>query len=368
MGRIPRHVTPRTTGRIPPGRMTGRVPGHAPRASRTHPPSAVGASARPCRAVCRPPPNSEADDGRTGMGATPAGDAAALGTRPGAAAEAGEGTVAQGAEAVAERATAPRASVVAAVVAAAGEGASKFAEQAKESLAQRESALSAREAQFAELQRVHTERMRFRLHAASPASARDSAFPPYTHCATATAAVSTASPSGIPSRAEGGDSGCAAPAGTLPRGTTPTCGILQDRTAPDAPNASTGGQGTPAAVSPLGAPAALQFPAKTAAGTPPDAAVESLGRDNFFYKHSNRELKRRLRQLGAEAEEERARREAAEAAAAAATAAAAMTDQLQIRNQELATELLNLRAFLQAHPDAAPARVSRRALRPMGEA
>jgi hypothetical protein len=34
----------------------------------------------------------------------------------------------------------------------------------------------------------------------------------------------------------------------------------------------------------------------------------------------------------------------------------------------LVTELYNLRGFLQAHPDAAPARVSKRALRPIGEA
>jgi hypothetical protein len=128
---------------------------------------------------------------------------------------------------------------------------------------------------------------------------------------------------------------------------------------------NTGEGGIAAAVAPVGPSTAPLSPPNPTSGTPPDAATERLGRDNFFYKHSNRELKRRLREMGAEAEEERARREVAEAVATAASVAAATAGQLQARNEALAAELHNLRAFLMAHPDAEPARVNRRALRPV---
>ena len=134
-------------------------------------------------------------------------------------------------------------------------------------------------------------------------------------------------------------------------------------TAPPPPVASLRSLGSPTQhhASPLGgaSPAAATPPSETGTFTPASAgsraegearegyhvregeaslgaSVEQLGRDNFYYKQNNRDLKRKLRERAEEAEA--ARR----------------------RNHELEAELTNLRAYLELHPGATPTRLNKK--------
>ena len=67
--------------------------------------------------------------------------------------------------------------------------------------------------------------------------------------------------------------------------------------------------------------------------------LQRLSRENFYYRTSNRELKRKLREAGQQAEQEQAGR------------------------AQLEAELHNLRSFLGAHPGATPTRLFKNELR-----
>ena len=87
--------------------------------------------------------------------------------------------------------------------------------------------------------------------------------------------------------------------------------------------------------------------------TPAREAIEALGKDNFYYKQSNKELRRRLRDERAGGESQR--RELDEA-----------RERLRREGQvqaKLQAELANLRAYLAAHPGATPTRVTKAALK-----
>ena len=81
--------------------------------------------------------------------------------------------------------------------------------------------------------------------------------------------------------------------------------------------------------------------------------LERLGRENYFYKHSNRELKRRLRDACEKAERQRA--------------AGEQSDDLSRANVELRQEIVNLRKYISEHPGATPVRVSKKALRAIAD-
>lgn len=85
---------------------------------------------------------------------------------------------------------------------------------------------------------------------------------------------------------------------------------------------------------------------------------ESFGRENFFYKHRNRDLKRELREANEALEEARK---------LGATADEGLTFEKKL-NQQLRIELKNLRAFCEKNPAATPATVSKSNLREMPDA
>lgn len=84
--------------------------------------------------------------------------------------------------------------------------------------------------------------------------------------------------------------------------------------------------------------------------------VGMLDKDNFYYKQSNSNLKRRLRELTAAGEQEREKIEKLESE----------EDLIKKRNAALEEELSNLKKFLAVTvPGAAPVRISRQELRPL---
>jgi hypothetical protein len=76
--------------------------------------------------------------------------------------------------------------------------------------------------------------------------------------------------------------------------------------------------------------------------------VATLDKDNFYYKQSNANLKRRLRELTAAADADREARERAEARGAA-----------------LEAQLANLKGYVETAVGAAHVRLSRQELRPL---
>lgn len=94
--------------------------------------------------------------------------------------------------------------------------------------------------------------------------------------------------------------------------------------------------------------------------SPQQQTIEQLGRDNFYYKQTCRQLKRRLREAseamiegGATGRQERVRLDAA-------------LHQVQVEQQtnaRLLSELGNLKAYLTSHPGATPTRVGKKTLR-----
>ena len=100
----------------------------------------------------------------------------------------------------------------------------------------------------------------------------------------------------------------------------------------------------------------------SAASPPPQQqTLEQLGRDNFYYKQSNRELKRRLRELSEARGVEQQQREQQRLQAALERASSQ-----EALNERLQAELQNLRSFLEHHPGATPTRMSKKQLRPAG--
>jgi DNA-binding protein H-NS len=97
------------------------------------------------------------------------------------------------------------------------------------------------------------------------------------------------------------------------------------------------------------------------ASSPQQQTLEQLGRDNFYYKQSNRELKRRLRELSEAlgADQQQREQQRLQAALERASSQEALNEQLQ-------AELQNLRSFLEHHPGATPTRLSKKQLRPAG--
>ena len=89
------------------------------------------------------------------------------------------------------------------------------------------------------------------------------------------------------------------------------------------------------------------------ANTPSREALEALGKDNFYYKQTNRELRRKLRDAAGGAETQRQQLEEA-------LQRIAYDEQV---NAKLQAELANMRAYLQAHPGATPTRVTKAALK-----
>ena len=87
--------------------------------------------------------------------------------------------------------------------------------------------------------------------------------------------------------------------------------------------------------------------------SPSREAIEALGKDNFYYKQSNKELRRKLREERSTAEQhahelERARMR--------------LTHDEAVQTK-LHAELANLRSYLAAHPGATPTRVTTAALK-----
>ena len=89
------------------------------------------------------------------------------------------------------------------------------------------------------------------------------------------------------------------------------------------------------------------------AGEPARQAIEALGKDNFYYKTTNRELRRRLKDASSLAEAQRQQLDEA-------LQRVAHDEQV---NAKLQAELANMRAYLQAHPGATPTRVTKAALK-----
>ena len=139
--------------------------------------------------------------------------------------------------------------------------------------------------------------------------------------------------------------------------------------APPAPAAQTPrGLGTPerphtfvAGTPPSGSAVSVSASESMSASSPQQQTLEQLGRDNFYYKQSNRELKRRLRELSEAlgADQQQREQQRLQAALERATSQEALNEQLQ-------AELQNLRSFLEHHPGATPTRLSKKQLRPAG--
>ncbi|KAL1508618.1 hypothetical protein AB1Y20_004715 [Prymnesium parvum] len=89
----------------------------------------------------------------------------------------------------------------------------------------------------------------------------------------------------------------------------------------------------------------------------PYEALEQLGRDNFYYKVSNRELKRRLREaeLGLEGDRKQLQ------------AALQQASEEHRLNAELKAEIKNLKLYIEQHPGATPTRISKSTLSQMRE-
>ena len=85
----------------------------------------------------------------------------------------------------------------------------------------------------------------------------------------------------------------------------------------------------------------------------PTDSTDQLGRDNFYYKVSNRELRKRLKE---EVEGKEAERRQLQDALQAASAEQTLNEQLQV-------EIQNLRSYLELHPGATPTKVSKRMLK-----
>ena len=115
--------------------------------------------------------------------------------------------------------------------------------------------------------------------------------------------------------------------------------------------------GTP----PSGSAASVSASDSMSASSPQQQTLEQLGRDNFYYKQSNRELKRRLRELSEARGVEQQQREQQRLQAALERASSQ-----EALNERLQAELQNLRSFLEHHPGATPTRMSKKQLRPAG--
>lgn len=77
------------------------------------------------------------------------------------------------------------------------------------------------------------------------------------------------------------------------------------------------------------------------------------GRDNFYFKQSNRELRKKLKEAGLAAQEQRYQMDEARKRVES-------DERVQAR---LEAELQNLRSYLAAHPGATPTRVTKAALK-----
>jgi len=87
--------------------------------------------------------------------------------------------------------------------------------------------------------------------------------------------------------------------------------------------------------------------------TPSREAVEALGKDNFYYRQSNKELRRKLRD----------ERGASEAAQQQLQHAHTQHERDEADRTRLTAELTNMRAYLSAHPGATPTRIAKAALK-----
>jgi hypothetical protein len=103
--------------------------------------------------------------------------------------------------------------------------------------------------------------------------------------------------------------------------------------------------------------------ASSVARSPSQQTLEVLGKDNFYYKQANRELRRKLRDAAAAADTQQLELEAArERAAAERQLHATLLAELQAERDALA----NLKAYLAAHPGATPTRITKSALKEIG--
>lgn len=92
------------------------------------------------------------------------------------------------------------------------------------------------------------------------------------------------------------------------------------------------------------------------ARSPSQQTLEALGKDNFYYKQANRELRKKLRDAAGATDAQQQQLDAARQQAA---------DDQQLQAQ-LHAELANLKAYLAAHPGATPTRVTKAALKEIG--
>ena len=133
----------------------------------------------------------------------------------------------------------------------------------------------------------------------------------------------------------------------------------QAPSSPARPASANAGAGARDAGSPGGMSSCSQSPEggdaspSLADRSPSREAMEQLGRDNFYYKQSNKELRRKLRAAGSSQDATRQQLEEA-------LAKAAHDERVQARLQD---ELANLRQYIASHPGATPTRVTKAALR-----